>query len=174
MPQQSLRTPTASAPPSTTTAADGEPTLADEGHSAPSALRIPSLGVNAPVVPVKMEQRVLNPPKDPDIVGWWSEGAAPGDKTGSALVVGHTVSTGGGVFDEVDKLQPGDAVEVDTGGETLNYRIRSVQILSKDDVARQAETLFDQSIDGRLVLISCENWDGKVYRSNVIAVAEPA
>jgi LPXTG-site transpeptidase (sortase) family protein len=124
-------------------------------------------------VPIKSENRVLDPPKDPDIVGWWSEGAAPGDNTGSAIVVGHTVSTGGGVFDDVDKLKAGDTVQVDDAGGTLTYRIESVDVLAKGELARQAETLFDQSVDGRLVLVTCEDWDGEVYHSNVVAIAAP-
>jgi LPXTG-site transpeptidase (sortase) family protein len=126
------------------------------------------------VVPIKSQDRVLDPPKNPDLVGWWSEGAAPGDDIGSAVVVGHTVSTGGGVFDDVDTLGPGDTVEVDNGDGTLNYRIDSVEVLPKGELARQAETLFDQSVDGRLVLVTCEDWDGEVYHSNVVAVALPA
>ena len=124
-------------------------------------------------MPIKSENRVLDPPKDPDIVGWWSEGAAPGDYTGSAIVVGHTVSTGGGVFDDVDKLKAGDTVQVDDAGGTLTYRIESVDVLAKGELARQAERLFDQSVDGRLVLVTCEDWDGEVYHSNVVAIAVP-
>jgi LPXTG-site transpeptidase (sortase) family protein len=162
--------PTVSAP---TTTPDAQAT-APQAHGTPSALRIPRLGIRAPVVPIKAQDRVLDPPKNPSEVGWWSEGAAPGDDVGSAVVVGHTVSTGGGVFDDVDALRPGDMVEVDNGAGTLSYRIDSVKVLSKDDLARQAETLFDQSVDGRLVLVTCEDWDGKVYRSNVVAVALPS
>jgi LPXTG-site transpeptidase (sortase) family protein len=164
-------TPTASAPAPTTDAPEAHSSMPDEKRGEPHALRIPRLRINAPIVPVKMQDRVLNPPKDPNIVGWWSEGAAPGDDIGSALVVGHTVNTGGGVFDDVDKLQPGDTVQIDNSGGRLNYRIDSVEVLPKDEVARQADTLFDQTVHGRLVLVSCEDWDGKVYRSNVIAVA---
>jgi LPXTG-site transpeptidase (sortase) family protein len=174
--EQTAATATTSAPPQTVapTQTPGETsTSVEPAAGAPYALRIPRLGVKAPVVPIKTENRVLDPPKDPDIVGWWSEGAAPGDDVGSAVVVGHTVSTGGGVFDDVDKLDAGDVVEVDGRGGTLKFRIDSVEVLDKDEIARQAETLFDQSVDGRLVLVTCEDWDGDVYHSNVIAVANP-
>jgi LPXTG-site transpeptidase (sortase) family protein len=136
-------------------------------------LHIPSIGVRAPVIAVKSENRVLNPPKDPDVVGWWSDGAMPGDEVGSAILVGHTVSTGGGAFDDVDKLRSGDPVEVANGAGTLTYQVDTVQVLPKGEIANQAETLFDQSVAGRLVLVTCEDWDGKVYHSNVVATAHP-
>jgi LPXTG-site transpeptidase (sortase) family protein len=136
-------------------------------------LHLPSIGVRAPVIAVKSERRVLNPPKDPHVVGWWSDGAMPGDEMGSAILVGHTVSTGGGAFDDVDKLRSGDPVEIINNTGTLTYRVDSVQVLPKGEIANQAETLFDQSVAGRLVLVTCEDWDGKVYHSNVVATAHP-
>jgi LPXTG-site transpeptidase (sortase) family protein len=149
-------------------------TLPPRPNGAAYTLHIPSLGLRAPVVAVKSENRVLNPPKNPKVVGWWSEGAMPGAKSGSAVLVGHTVSRGGGAFDDVDKLHAGDTVEVSDDARTLTYRVDTVQILPKGEIANQAEKLFDQSVDGRLVLVTCEDWDGKVYHSNVIAMAYPA
>jgi LPXTG-site transpeptidase (sortase) family protein len=148
-------------------------TVAPRADGVAYTLHIPSIGVRAPVVAVKSEDRVLNPPKDPHVVGWWSDGAMPGDEVGSAILVGHTVSTGGGAFDDVDKLRSGDPVEVANNTGTLTYQVDTVQVLPKGEIANQAETLFDQSVAGRLVLVTCEDWDGKVYHSNVVATAHP-
>ncbi|MFW6034145.1 MAG: class F sortase [bacterium] len=136
------------------------------------ALRIPEIGVEAPVVDLNStEDRVLFPPRDPGLVGWWSQGAAPGDGEGSALLVGHSVSTGGGVFDEVDELAVGATIEVDN----LTYQVQSVEVMSKDDLSRRAEELFDQSVPGgRLVVVTCEDWDGQTWKSNAVAIATPA
>jgi hypothetical protein len=35
------------------------------------------------------------------------------------------------------------------------------------------ERLFSQEAPGRLVLITCEDWDGTAYRSNVVVTAQP-
>ena len=138
-------------------------------------LRIPRIGVHAPVVPIKSnEDRVLEPPRDPNIAGWWSDGAAPGAPRGSAVVVGHAVrNDGGGVFDDIGDLGRGDAIKVQGSDSTLNYRVKSVDVLSKDELARNAEEIFAQSGAGRLVVISCEDWDGTAWRSNVVTIAAP-
>ena len=68
---------------------------ADPRPGRPSLITLPSLAVQAPVVPVRLVGGGLTPPSDPTSVGWWAEGALPGARRGSALLVGHTVHTGG-------------------------------------------------------------------------------
>jgi LPXTG-site transpeptidase (sortase) family protein len=141
----------------------------------PRTLRIPRIGVDAPVVPIRSnEQRILEPPRDLDVVGWWSGGAAPGAPRGSAVLVGHSVrNEGGGVFDHMGDLSSGDAIEVEAADAALSYRVQSIDVLSKEEVARDAEEIFAQSGAGRLVLITCEDWDGKAWRSNIVTIAAP-
>jgi LPXTG-site transpeptidase (sortase) family protein len=138
-------------------------------------LSIPRIGVDAAVVSIQSNQdRVLVPPRDPSVVGWWRDGAAPGEARGSAVLVGHSVHAGGGgVFDHVGDLRSGDAIEVDGTDATLTYRVQSNQVLSKDELAREAAGIFDQAGTGRLVLITCANWDGHVWESNVVTIASP-
>jgi LPXTG-site transpeptidase (sortase) family protein len=147
-----------------------------EAISGPYTLRIPRIGVEAPVVPIESnDDRVLLPPQDPGVAGWWSDGAAPGEPEGSAVLVGHTVRyNGGGVFDDVGTLRSGDTIEVEGSHAALTYRVQSVDVLSKDDVARNAEQIFTQTGSGRLVVITCDDFDGTVWRSNIITIAEPA
>jgi LPXTG-site transpeptidase (sortase) family protein len=138
-------------------------------------LLIPRIGVDAPVLPIQTNQnRVLDPPRDPSVAGWWRDGAAPGEPQGAAVVVGHTVrNKGGGVFDDMGDLSRGDAIEVDGSGSTLNYRVKSINVLSKEEVARNAEKIFAQTGAGRLVIITCDDWDGSVWRSNIVTIATP-
>jgi LPXTG-site transpeptidase (sortase) family protein len=147
-----------------------------EAISGPYTLRIPRIGVDAPVIPIESnEDRVLLPPRDPGVAGWWSDGAAPGEPEGSAVLVGHTVrNNGGGIFDDVGTLRSGDTIEVVGSNSALPYRVQSVDVLSKDEVARNAEQIFNQAGPGRLVVITCDDWDGAVWRSNIITVAAPA
>ncbi len=141
----------------------------------PYSLRIPRIGVEAPVVAIQSnEDRVLLPPRDPGLAGWWSDGAAPGAPEGSAVVVGHTVRAGGGVFDDMGDLRGGDTIEVEGADDALTYRVESVEVISKGDFARLAEQIFSQSGPGRLVVITCDDWDGTAWRSNIVTVATPA
>jgi LPXTG-site transpeptidase (sortase) family protein len=115
----------------------------------------------------------LVPPGDPTELGWWADGARPGDPRGSVLITGHTVHTGGGALDQLEELEPGDTVTVRTRRDTVKYAVRRVLIPDKGVVARQAERLFSQEVAGRLVLITCEDWDGTAYLSNVVVTAQP-
>jgi LPXTG-site transpeptidase (sortase) family protein len=146
-----------------------------DGIEGPYTLRIPRIGVDARVVPVASNKdRVLEPPRDPSVAGWWSGGAAPGERKGSAVLVGHSVhNEGGGVFDDIGDLSRGDDIEVDGSNGMLTYRVQSVDVLSKEEVARNAEKIFGQTGTGRLVVITCDDWDGKVWRSNVVTIAAP-
>lgn len=136
------------------------------------SMQIPTLDVTAPVVPIEMTpDLVLEPPADPSTVGWWSEGAAPGSAEGSAVLVGHSVRTGGGALNEVGSLSDGDVIEVVGEEHTLTYEVETVEVLSKDELAREAERVFDQLGPGRLVVITCEDFDGTVWQSNVVATA---
>ena len=126
-------------------------------------------------MPIQSDKnRVLNPPRDPSVAGWWSEGAAPGEPQGSAVVVGHTVhNNGGGVFDDMGDLHRGDAIKVERSDSTLTYRVQSIDVLSKEEVARNAEKIFAQTGAGRLVVITCDDWDGNAWRSNIVTIAAP-
>ena len=141
----------------------------------PYSLRIPRIGVEAPVVAIQSnEDRVLDPPRDPGLAGWWSDGVAPGAPEGSAVLVGHTVRAGGGVFDDMGELRSGDTIEVEGADDALTYEVESVEVISKDDFARLAGRIFTQSGPGRLVVITCDDWDGTAWRSNIVTVALPA
>jgi LPXTG-site transpeptidase (sortase) family protein len=137
----------------------------------PLRLVVPSLHVDAPVIPISAPGGVLLPPGDPQTLGWWSAGARPGAGTGGALITGHTVHTGGGAFDDLDTMQPGEAVRVRTPRGFLDYRVTKVTVYRKSTLARDAAQIFSQTVPGRLVLITCEDWNGSGYDSNAVVVA---
>lgn len=161
-----------SANPSTGTTAEAVPAPRKPG--APERLRIPDLDVDAPVQPVKAPDRTLIPPSDPQQLGWWADGARPGDAEGSALVTGHTVSTGGGALDDLEQLERGAPIVVRTDQGRVRYAVERVRVYDKGRIARDAERLFSQDVPGRLVVITCEDWDGTRYLSNVVVTAVPA
>ncbi|WP_296603229.1 class F sortase [Nocardioides sp.] len=155
------------------TGTTAEAVRAPRKPGAPTRVRIPSLGVDAPVLPVRAPDRTLIPPSDPQRLGWWADGAKPGAARGSALVTGHTVHTGGGALDDLEHVEPGDLVVVRTDRGTIRYDVQRVKIFSKGTIADHATKLFSQDVSGRLVLITCEDWDGERYLSNVVVTATP-
>jgi len=140
----------------------------------PQRISVPRLGVSAPVLSISASKGSLTPPSNPRTVGWWSAGAQPGAKRGSAVITGHTVHNGGGAFNNLDQLQKGNQVVVITPRGQLRYRVTGVTTYRKQALATHAQEVFDQSVPGRLVLITCEDWNGKIYLSNVVVIAVPA
>lgn len=139
----------------------------------PQRVYIEALSIDAPVLPIVVEGSTLTPPPDPQDLGWWAGGAQPGAARGSALITGHTVNAGGGALDHLETLKPGAEIKVRTARGVIRYVAESVVVLDKDTIARRAPQLFDQEVAGRLVLVTCEDWDGSGYRSNVVVTAVP-
>ena len=143
--------------------------------SAPVTLEIPALGVEAPVVPIEVSpDAVLDPPADPVQVGWWRRSAEPGARDGQTVIAGHTVHTGGGSLDAIRSLRPGRTVDLRTEEGTMRYRVRSVRVHDRHDLAARAVDLFGQGAGGgRLVIVSCTDWNGSSYDNNVVVIAAP-
>ena len=51
-----------------------------------------------------------------------------------------------------------------------SYEVRSVKVISKDELARRAPALFAQTGRPKLVLVTCEDYDRTTghYASNVV------
>jgi LPXTG-site transpeptidase (sortase) family protein len=150
------------------------PARASVAPAAPVRLVVPSLDLRAAVVPIEVETSgVLHPPADVDDVGWWRRSAEPGAAKGPTLLTGHTVSTGGGVMDRLGDLRRGDRVVVRTRGGRVAYEATKVEVLSRAELAQQRRALFGRGGPARLVLVTCTDWDGHVYESNVVVTARP-
>ena len=165
-------TPTTDGGPTTGVSKEAVPAPWEPG--APRRIRIPALDVDAPVMPVVAVDDVLVPPADAQQLGWWADGARPGSARGSVLVAGHTVHNGRGALDHLEHLTTGDKVVVRTDRGRLVYEVSRVRAYSKGRLADVAERVFSQEVPGRLVLITCEDWDGTAYRSNIVVQAVPA
>jgi LPXTG-site transpeptidase (sortase) family protein len=140
----------------------------------PVRVLVEELGVDAPVVPVGAAQGVLTPPSDPRTAGWWQGGAVPGSRRGSVVITGHTVRGGVGAFDRLGSLEPGDEIAVGTGRRLVRYRVTSTDVWSRRALAKRSARLFDPAGSARLVLVTCDDWDGTAYRSNAVVTARPA
>jgi LPXTG-site transpeptidase (sortase) family protein len=165
---------TAAATAAATAPADRQRPSGPVARGRPQQIRIPSLAVRARVVPLETQGRVLVPPSDPTTVGWWRDGARPGARRGAAVLTGHTVSTGGGVFDDLDRLTAGDLVGVTTSRGRMTYVVDDALTIPQSRLAGRAQRLFGTDGPGRLVLVTCEDWNGEVYLSNQVVVAHPS
>jgi len=140
----------------------------------PVRLLIPSLEIDAPIVPIELDGGSLTPPDDANLVGWWTGSAKPGAASGQTLITGHTVHTGGGQMDHLGAIEQGAIIQVVTPGGTLWYRETKVFVYTKDQVSAHAQQLFGQKRKkNRLVLVTCTAWNGSFYQSNVIVFADP-
>ena len=139
----------------------------------PQVVVVPVLEIRAPVDPIRVEAGALTPPSDPGRIGWWADGARPGARSGKAVLTGHTVNAGGGAFDDLETLAEGETVVVEATGGRVTYDVTSVRVLSREQIAEQNHTIFRTGGPHRLVLITCEDWDGVAFRSNVVVEATP-
>lgn len=134
----------------------------------PVRVQIEALGIDVPVVPIQLQVSTLVPPSDPQTLGWWSGGAEAGAERGGAIITGHTVHTGGGALDNLETLRPGDVFRVRTEAGSIRYAVSKVEVFDKSRISRASERIFSRDVRGRLVLITCEDWDGTGYNSNVV------
>jgi LPXTG-site transpeptidase (sortase) family protein len=156
---------------SAVTGSGSAPTAAQGGSD---ALIVPTIGLDAPMIDIAVDPRgVLTPPADFTEVGFWDQSAPPGAARGQTVVTGHTVHTGGGVMNRLADVVEGDPLQIRADGELVDYRVRKVVTLTKEQVAAKAEKLFGQDRRrGRLVLVTCTEWDGADYRSNIVVFAD--
>ena len=137
----------------------------------PVSIDIPRLGVDTTVSGISAVGGTLVPPADYTTVGWWQDGPAPGAQHGTAIITGHTVHSGGGAFDELGDLQRGDRVIVERSRRDLEYVVSSVRSYRKGALAEDAATVFSGDVEGRVALVTCEDWNGEIYLSNVVVIA---
>jgi hypothetical protein len=143
----------------------------------PQRLSLPTLGVDAEVVPVGLEDDGgMEVPADVTQVGWYAPGVEVG-AAGTAVLAGHVDSRvqGPGALFDLRRLEPGDAVAVSGDGETTEWRVTGRTRYAKDELP--LDEIFRWDGEPRLVLITCGGdfvaEDGH-YRDNVVVYAELA
>jgi hypothetical protein len=151
---------------------------ARQANGAPTRVRIPGLGIDAPVTPsgIDVARGELAVPAPVARTGWWRDGAAPGDRTGTVLIAGHVDSAraGAGAFFRLKDATSRDRVQVVAGGRTRTYRVVSVRTVPK---ANLPLGIFTRRGSPRLVLVTCGGPfqpSTGTYRDNVVLVAVPA
>ena len=140
----------------------------------PVRIRIPAIGVDAPVEPLTVDQNgVLPPPDTNDGTGWWRDGPEPGER-GPAVIAGHLDSKRGpAVFFRLPDLGRGDRIFVDRAdGTTAVFATQRIERHDKN--AFPTDAVYGDTPDSQLRLITCGGkFDRKArrYLDNVIVFA---
>ncbi|MGW2641503.1 class F sortase [Streptomyces sp. NPDC001348] len=144
-------------------------------RSPATTLRIPSLGVDAPIVGVRLgpDRQLRTPPLDrPRLVGWYQDGPTPGE-TGTAVAVGHRdTRTGPAVFAALAQVATGSRIEARrVDGRTAVYTVDRVRVFDKDDFPDKE--VYGPSSRPELRVLTCGGLYNRRtgYTSNVVVFA---
>lgn len=164
-----------SATPGGRTAASSVPDLALP-RSAPKRVSIPNIAVDAPFTQLTLGptgQLNAPPPGDRNLVGWYKDGASPGER-GSAIIAGHVdTKTGPAVFLQLESLKPGALINITReDGLIATFKVDSVETFSKSNFPN--DRVYSDAPTAQLRVITCGGaYDRKVrdYVDNIVVFA---
>jgi sortase (surface protein transpeptidase) len=140
----------------------------------PVRLRIPSLGVDAPVGPVaKAADGTVEVPTRWEDVGWFDAGARPGED-GPSVLLGHVDSKAGpAVFARLPTAPAGTVVEVvGDRGQVTRWRVERTEQHPKTRFPTEA--VYLPALRPELRLVTCGGEFDRAtghYRDNVVVSA---
>ncbi|MFJ4624532.1 class F sortase [Streptomyces sp. NPDC088812] len=142
----------------------------------PLRLRIPAIGVDAPLTKLSLDAAgALRPPPadDPALAGWYGDGTAPGS-AGTAITTGHVdLPTGRpGVFYGLGALAKGNTIEIPRADRrTAVFTVDAVEVYAKDRFPD--EKVYGGSGRPELRVITCGGGyvEHAGYQGNVVVYA---
>jgi LPXTG-site transpeptidase (sortase) family protein len=146
-------------------------------RSLPRRLRIPSIGVDTPVMSLGLnaDGTVQVPPIEAKAPAGWYKGSPTPGQLGPSVLLGHVTvgSYGDGVFLHLDRMRPGDRVSVvRADGSVAAFTVDRVQTVAK---SRFPTSQVYGNVDRpELRLITCGGTrisGGGGYPDNVIVYA---
>ncbi|MFE9907400.1 class F sortase [Streptomyces clavifer] len=144
-------------------------------RSEPVRLRIPAIGVDAPLMRLALDAAgALQPPPDnnPVLAGWYAGGTPPGS-VGAAITAGHVdTRLGPGVFQELGFVREGATVEIVRADlTTAVFTVYAVEVYDKGSFPDKK--VYGASARPELRVITCGGDYSKKtgYRSNVVVFA---
>lgn len=148
-------------------------------RSTPQRISIPAIAVNAPFTALTIgASGQLNAPpgNDKNLVGWFRDGASPGER-GSSIVVGHVdTKTGPAVFARLKTIKAGTTVDITRAdGTVVTFKVDSVDTFSKANFPD--DRVYADTPSPQLRLITCGGaYDRKKkdYEANVVVFAHLA
>lgn len=136
----------------------------------PRRVRVPAIGVDAEVEQLGLaadgSQEV---PASLHTIGWWRDGARPG-QSGNVVLVGHTARTLEGVFDDLGRVSVGDEVIVHAD-DIARYRVVSTEEIPVEDFRDHVAGIYRRSGYAGMVLMTCSGWDGQRYDTTTVVRA---
>jgi len=155
-------------------AIDPEP----EPVTAPVSLRLPTLGVVAPLDAVALEpDGAMEIPHDIRRVGWYEPGVMPGEPAGTTVLSGHVDSReqGRGALWGLKDMDVGDEITIEhEDGRTTTWRVEARTSYPKEQLP--IADIFTRFGDPRLVLITCGgdfDRSARSYIRNIVVYAVP-
>ncbi|MCW7944502.1 hypothetical protein AAW14_21435 [Streptomyces hygroscopicus] len=175
-PPAALAPPAAGAPGEPGPRATASPSGQGLPRSVPKRIVIPQIGVDAPFTGLSLSTSgQLNPPpsNNKNLVGWFKDGASPGER-GASIVVGHLdTKTGPAVFVLLRTLKPGNMVDITRAdGNVASFKVDSVDTFSKAHFPNNR--VYADAPTPQLRLITCGgNYNHRVhdYEDNVVVFA---
>ncbi|MGW7018554.1 class F sortase [Streptomyces decoyicus] len=148
-------------------------------RSAPKRVRIPEIAVDAPFTQLSIGstgQLDAPPAADKNLVGWFKDGAAPGER-GSAIIAGHVdTKTGPAVFLQLESLKPGSTINITReDGVIATFKVDSVETFNKAKFP--SDRVYADASTAQLRVITCGGaYDRKVkdYVDNIVVFAHLA
>ena len=174
--------PDATAPPTVTPPEESSPPEdgVQASPAAPLHVRIGTIAVDAPIVPVGLEDDgAMEIPERVAEIGWYDPdgiGVIPGTQ-GTAVLAGHvdSRSQGRGALYDLRDLRVGETIELDLAdGSTQRWLITDVIQYPKDVLP--LNDIFTWSGPSRLAVITCGgefDRTARSYTDNLVVYAEP-
>ncbi|MEV6109661.1 class F sortase [Streptomyces sp. NPDC051940] len=143
--------------------------------SVPTAVRIPGIDVESPLIRVGLDPEgwiEAPPPQDPWTAGWYDGSVGPGAK-GTAVLVGHVDSAvGPAVFYNAGALKKGNRIEVERAdGTTAVFTVYRVKLFDAEDFP--GERVYRDTRHAELRLLTCggDYTPGAGYSGNTVVFA---
>jgi hypothetical protein len=152
----------------------GGTTAAPLPAAVPVAVRAPSIGLDAALLPLGLDPAgALEVPPDGTAAGWYTGGPTPGE-LGPAVLAAHVDWNGApAVFADLGSLRPGDPITVARAdGSVARFAVRAVHRYAKDRFP--GATVYGDLDHAGLRLVTCGGrFDGgtRSYRDNVVVYA---
>ncbi|MFD9908583.1 class F sortase [Streptomyces sp. NPDC059063] len=151
------------------------PAAAPLPPSPPDRIRVPAIGVDAPLMGLGLTSQGsldVPPPRHKNLAGWYEAGTTPGER-GTAVVAGHVDNAEGpAVFYRLGALRKGQSVEVERrdGGVAL-FTVDAVEVYDAKDFPD--EKVYGAAPRPELRVITCGGAYSKKtgYQGNVVVFA---
>jgi LPXTG-site transpeptidase (sortase) family protein len=151
-----------------------QPGIKEPGQ--PRMLAIPRLDLKMPITAVTVDDKgAMEIPDRPTEIGWYAYGPRPGSTHGSAVLGGHVDSReyGVGPLAGLKQLRRGDDIIIKTTTGTERYRVRTVRLISKQNI--ELHDVFKREGEPLLRILTCGGTYRRSsgYQANVVVTARP-